>query len=61
MAYGIKYNFNFSNELDELYYLTFDFLNYTGGQQNINVAVDSFVITMKNVKENHFISWDTID
>jgi hypothetical protein len=42
MAYGTKYNFNFSNELDEVYYLTFDFLNYTGGQQNINVSVEGF-------------------
>ena len=36
MAYGIKYNFDFSNELDEVYILTFEFLNFVGTPVNIN-------------------------
>jgi hypothetical protein len=52
MAYGIKYNFNFSNELDEVYYLTFEFLDYTGGQQNINVSVNAFSLRSTNGDED---------
>lgn len=44
MAYVTKYNFQFSNQLDELYYLRFKFDGYIGTPQSINVSVNGFIL-----------------